>query len=107
MSNYIICNKRTFNTDVMFVDYYKEDTGIYECESIFKKYKLKFKKPKTFASQNSIYIIQLISIKNEQVELFEKCMNILKDNMLIKGHTNYEQEANDILQKIVKDYNDN
>lgn len=106
MDNYVICNKRTFNTDVMFIDYYNVNTNTYECENIFNKHKLKFKKPKTFERQDCQYVIQLISIKNEQTELFKKCMKELKDNMLIKGYSSYEQTAYELLQKIVEDYNE-
>ena len=105
MENYVICNERTFNTDVMFVDYLKEDTLNYESDNIFKKHKLKFKKPKIYAHPDYNYVIQLISIKNKDKELFKKCMSDLKSNMLIKGHTNYEKESSDILDKIVEDYN--
>ena len=97
MKNFIRLKSRK-----QYAEYAYFDLPEYKADHIFIKNKLPIKIHRELGRAGYDYFIILCRVKREQAELFEKCMEELRNAMLVCGHRDYDdfcEEMGNLIEK--------
>ena len=96
---FILNNKSLFNRYTYLV--YLDALG-YSADRIFSKNGMsKIKFMREYYQLNKPYIVVTCKIKTKELDIFNKCMEELKNNLLIMGYRDYEDYCIEFKEKVM------